>query len=233
MLATDGIWRGAEYSRDAWRGALAPALVSSIALLLSIGVFLCIRRLSGALEVALAPVPLVVTAIGLLAWTLAVRLRLRDRRVAWLLVLVLALFAVACSYPGTRLIDWLVWLGALAALALVPARRSSPAIGSDQGAGQVLQQLSRSRGADGSEIVHGTLLAEFAPAERIAVLHVAFCPPFERLPSVEAEVADGPACDVKIVQVLHQGARLEARLAHASTVAEQVRVEFAATGCTA
>ena len=118
-------------------------------------------------------------------------------------------------------------------LALTPARRSSPAIGSDQEAGQILQQFSRSRGAEGSEIIHGTLLAEFAPGERIAVLHVAFCPPFEQLPSVEAEIADGPACDVKIAQVLHQGARLEARLARASTATEQVHVEFAATGAPA
>ena len=181
------------------------ALAASIALLLAIGVLIFVRRLSGALEVPLAPIPLAVTATGLLAWASAVRLRLRDRRIPWLLALVLGLFAVACSYPAARAIDWLVWLGAFAVLALTPARRSSPANGSDLEAGQILQQLSRSRGAEGSEIVHGTLLAEFAAGERIAVLHVAFCPPFERLPSVEAEIADGPACDVKIVQVLHQG----------------------------
>ncbi len=65
MLATDGTWHEVEGTGDNWRRALAPALVASIALLLAIGVLLFVRRLSGALEVPLAPIPLAVTATGL------------------------------------------------------------------------------------------------------------------------------------------------------------------------
>ena len=229
MLATDGTWREAEDAVNDWRAVVAPALNASLALALAVAVFLFVRRLSGALETPLAPAPLILTASGLLAWSAAIRLRLRDRRADWLSALVLALFAVACSFPGNRWIDWVVWLTALVAYGLIPARRSSPAIGNSRTVEQLLQHLTRSRTADGCETVRGTLLAEFAPGERTAVLHVAFCPPLERLPSVEADAVNGPACDVKLAQVLHQGARLEARLSRASSTAQRVTIEILAT----
>ena len=59
---------------------------------------------------------------------------------------------------------------------------------------------------------HGTVVAEFAPGERTTIVHVAFCPPFELLPQVEAEIADGPDASVQVTQVLHHGARLDVRL---------------------
>jgi hypothetical protein len=229
VLTTDGTWREVDNAGDEWRGAVVPALAASVVLVLAIAVFLLARRVSGALEVSLAPVPLIITAAALVAWASAIRLRLGDRRVTWLSAVVLALFAIACSFPGHRAIDWLVWLTAFAAYGLIPARRSSPAIGADSNSDQLLQQLTRSRAADGCEAVHGRLIAEFAPGERTAVLHVAFCPPFERPPSVEAEVVDGPGCDVKLAQVLHQGARLEARLSRASSAAQRVTIEILAT----
>jgi uncharacterized membrane protein YhaH (DUF805 family) len=230
VLATEGTWHDATPTADDnWRGAVAPALVTSVGLLLAVGAFLFARRLNGALEVPLAPLPLILTAIGLSAWATVFRLRLRDRRADWLVAIVLALFAIGCSFPGHRLLDWLVWLAALAMFGIIPTRRSSPATGTQKSDEQLLQQITRSRSANGCEAIDGTVVAEFAPGERTAVVHVAFCPPFERVPSVEAEVADGPACDVKITQTLHQGARLEARLSRASTAPQRVTIEFAAT----
>ena len=228
MSTTEGTWRELEAGGD-WRSAMVPALIASVALMLVIAAFLLARRVSGAIETPLAPLPLVLTASGLLAWASAVRLRLGDRRVDWLAATVLALSAVACSFPGHRPIDWLVWLTVFAAYGLIPTRRTSPAIESDKTAEHVLQQLTRSRTADGCEAIRGTLVAEFAPGERTATLHVAFCPPFERLPSVEAEAIDSSACDVKLAQVLHQGARLEARLSRASSAAQHVTIEILAT----
>jgi hypothetical protein len=229
LLATDGTWREADDARhDEWRALVGPALWASVGLLLAIGLFLSARRLSGALSESLAPIPLVVTAGGLLAWAVALRLRLRDRRVDWLLAVVLLLFAVGCSAPGGRVVDWVVWLAVLGAFVLMPARRSSPAMGPDSLA-TLVQRLSRSRTADGCETIRGSLVAEFAAGERTAVLHVAFCPPFERLPTVESEIAEGPACELKLAQILHQGCRFEARLARASTRPERVTIEFVAT----
>jgi hypothetical protein len=229
VLATDGTWREAEQAGDDWRRAVVAAFVASLVLALVVGALLFARRMSGALDTPLAPWQLILTASGLVAWSATTRVRLRDRRADWLAALVLALFAVSCSFPGNRPIDWLVWLAAIAAFGLTPARRSSPAGESISSSDETLQQLTRSRAADGSEAIRGTLLAEFAAGERTLVLHVAFCPPFERLPTVEAEVADGPACDVKTAQILHHGARLEARLSRASTTAQRVNIDFAAT----
>jgi hypothetical protein len=229
MLATDGTWREADDARhDEWRALVGPALWASVALLLAIAIFLCARRLDGAFSESLAPIPLVVTAGGLLAWAVALRLRLRDRRALWLGAVTLVLFAVGCSAPGGRAVDWVVWLAVLGAYVLLPGRRGSPAIGPDNLA-TVVQQLSRSRTADGCETIRGSLVAEFAARERAAVLHVAFCPSFERLPTVESEIAEGPACEVKLAQILHQGARFEARLARASTRPQRVTIEFVAT----
>jgi hypothetical protein len=228
MLATDGTWRDAEAAGGVWHAAVAPALRASVLLLFVVAVFLTARRVSGALDAPLAPLPLALTAGGLVAWAAAVRLRLRDRRTDTLAAAVLLLFAVACSFPGHRAIDWIVWLASLAVFGLLPTRRCSQAIDLGTRAEQVLQRLTRSRTAHG-DVIHGLLVAELAPGERVATLHVAFCPPFEQLPRVEATAADNPECDVKVAQTLHQGARLEVRLAHISDAARAVTVEILAT----
>jgi len=229
MLATEGTWREAQDAADEWRALVPSALVASLVLLLVVSIFVLARRWSGALTDTLAPLPLVLTAAVLVAWALAVKLRLRDSRTTLLAAAVLVLFAVGFSFPGERVIDWLVWLSALAVLGLVSTKRYSPAIDSDKASETVLQELTRTRGVQGVETIAGTIAAEFAPGERLAVLHVAFCPPFERLPSVDCEAAAGPACDAKVAQILHQGARVEVRLARASTAEEHVEIEFVAS----
>jgi hypothetical protein len=120
-----------------------------------------------------------------------------------------------------RIVDWLVWLPAIAGdwwlrWALFPAKRSSPPIGArstsvqdDPVDEQLLQQITRTPTAEGREVIHGTLVAELAAGERSATLYVAFCPPFERLPQVEAEATDCPDASVKLIQALHHGAQLE------------------------
>jgi hypothetical protein len=227
MLATDGTWRDVN-DADNWRGAVVPAIVASLVLALVVAVFLVARRMSGALETPLAALPLILTAASLLGWAIAARLQLHDRRVDWLLAGVLALFAIGCSFPGERLIDWLVWMTAFAAYGLIPARRNPLAGEADKREEQVLQQLTRSRTTDGCETIRGTLIAEFAAGERSAIIHTAFCPPFERLPSVKCEAVGGPGCEVKVSQILHQGVRLEVRLSRASTAAQRVTLEILA-----
>jgi hypothetical protein len=147
-------------------------------------------------------------------------------------------------------VDWLVWLPVIVTnsvgpqvieqwrrthkVAVIPSRHSSSAatpanIGEPiEEAGTLLQQLHRSRAADGRETILGTIVAEFAPGERMATLHVAFCPPFEILPQVEAEIADGPDASVKVAQVLHNGARLDVRLVQPAIEATTVSLEIVA-----
>ena len=186
----------------------------------------------------------------LVAWAWLVRLAFRQRPSAhhqslagelrspesafaiWLPLIAISLFAIACSYPVGRLFDWIAWLIALAAVLLgpgvvYPARRSLPATGGES-AESVLQELTRYRLADGREAVRGTLRAEFSAGERSTTLYVAFCPPFERLPHVEAFRLDGPPATVKLAQVLHQGAQIEVRLSGVADCQQSVTVRLSA-----
>lgn len=204
------------------------ALAASIVVALALGIFLAVRRCGGALNVALPPLQLVTTAMLLLAWATTVRAVVRRPLAIWLAAGVLLLFAVACSFPGERAVDWLVWLtvsGVFVAsqnvFADAPSRRSSPAKVTDR----VLQQLTRSRTIGGQDVIHGTLLAEFAAGERSVTLYVAFCPPFERLPQIDIE----SSVDAKLVQSLHNGAQIEVRLPGATKTATFATVEFYAS----
>jgi hypothetical protein len=95
-------------------------------------------------------------------------------------------------------------------------------------AGVPLQQITRYRAPDGTHAIHGTLLAEFAAGERMATLHVAFCPPFERLPTVEAEAVDDSEADVKVAQLLHNGVQIEVRLPEPADESACVTIELLA-----
>lgn len=79
-------------------------------------------------------------------------------------------------------------------------------------ADEVLQQLTRSRTADGSETLAGWLRVAVATGQRSANVHVAFCPPFARTPQVSVEQLDGPETRIKVVQVLPYGVRCDLKL---------------------
>jgi hypothetical protein len=191
--------------------AVRQALAGSIAFALAVGLFLVARRFTGALIDPLPPLQLVIAASLLVALALAVRALITDRYASWISSGALFLFALGCSFPGERAIDWLVWLPAFGALIAshgaiqrTPVRRRPLPANCEK----VLQQITRVRTASGNEVIHATLLAEFARGQRTATIYVGFCPPFERLPHVELE----SVADAKMVQVLHQGAQLEVRL---------------------
>ena len=169
--------------------AVAPALVASLVLAARSSARSCSsRRLSGALGLAArAAAAHRSPPSGLSAWAAAVRLRsCADRRVAWLAARrARAVRHRAAPSLAIALIDWLVWLAAFAAFGLIPARRSSPAVASTAVASRAnCCSNSPARGQPTAcETIRGTLVAEFAAGERTAIVHVAFCPPFERLPS--------------------------------------------------
>ncbi len=97
----------------------------------------------------------------------------------------------------------------------------------------VLSELVREQGADGVETIRGWLLAEFAPGQRTAVAHVAFCPALGGQPQCEAEQVAGPPATVRVAQILPLGARIEARLDAPAQAATAVRIELAASGAAA
>ena len=225
-------------SRDvADRWPVSHVIVATFFLAFASGVFLIIRRATGAFTCAAAAMLLIATAAGLLAWAgciraISTRLRVPASPIAfWLPPLTLILFAVGCSYPGERWIDWIVWGLALAVLGRLsvarrPLRRRSPPADSDGDGEQLLQQLMRYRMADGRVAIRGTLIAEFAAGERVTDLYAAFCPAFETLPHAEANVADDSTASVKMAQLLHNGAQLEVRLPRPSDHSERVTIEL-------
>lgn len=89
------------------------------------------------------------------------------------------------------------------------------------------QQVTRARTPEG-ELITGWVKTEFQPGERTAVLHVAFCPPLEKVPEIEIEQLSGPAARIKAAQVLPQGARFEIRLNVPAVETESLMVAFVA-----
>lgn len=92
----------------------------------------------------------------------------------------------------------------------------------------VLQQLTRSQAADGSEELSGWLRMPFDAGQRTASAHVAFCPPFPRTPELSVRQLDGPSTRIKTAQLLPHGTRLDLKLAAAADRRESVLLEFSA-----
>jgi hypothetical protein len=93
---------------------------------------------------------------------------------------------------------------------------------------EVLQQLTRSQAADGSELLAGWLRMPFSPGQRTGSIHVAFCPPFAETPEVMVEQTDGPETRIKTAQLLPYGARLDLKLHSAAEHPVSVLMQFSA-----
>jgi hypothetical protein len=92
----------------------------------------------------------------------------------------------------------------------------------------VVQQLTRSRAANGAEEISGWLRTCFAAGQRTASVHVAFCPPLGAAPELSVEQIDGPEARIKTAQVLPYGARLDLKLAAALEEPASVLLQFSA-----
>jgi hypothetical protein len=243
LHATEGTWRSA-LSAGAWHSIAA----GSTLLAFSLGMFLVARRATGDVASPLPAALLIPTAATLVAWAWVLRFSQPDIGSWWLpkiagraealfgivlpLVTVL-LFTVGVSYPGSRLVDWLVWITAYAALVLGPRwlispRRGTPAATRRRRSQRLTQDIKRYRDDEGHECVRGMLTADFSPGQRTETLYVGFCPPFEFLPIVTAHAAGNTRASVKVAQVLHNGVQLEVRLPHAAPHQEVTKIEILA-----
>lgn len=79
--------------------------------------------------------------------------------------------------------------------------------------GEILQQITRSRLADGGEILSGWLRVPLAAGQRSANVHLAFCPPFSQTPQLAVDQRDGPSARIRPIQILPYGARFDLKLA--------------------
>lgn len=89
---------------------------------------------------------------------------------------------------------------------------------------EVFQQVTRTREGDKEQIAVSIRVA-FAAGQRIAVEHVAFCPPLLKTPKLAAEVLDGAVAAVSLTSIQPFGIRLEVRLEEPTDEACEVLVE--------
>lgn len=149
-----------------------------------------------------------------------------------------ALFLLLCalSLPGTAnwalMLTWLAfftceaawWWAAYSAnkqrvtghAAPPSVPRNTPAAAEsepcDEPVGEnVFQQITRSREGE-LERISAQLRLAFSVGQRVAVTHLAFCPPLAEVPELEAEVTDGPDASVALTNVQTFGLRLEVKL---------------------
>lgn len=237
MLATDGIVQSL-IMRAGGKGWPVPAIVvASIFFVLVLSLFLFVRRATGALTAPLPTPQLIATATVMCLWALVVR-EFTAKRAAyfWVSLGAMLLVAIGCSFPFARVADWLVWLPAIGCIAVLPftarlkvppsGRRPLSANKADANLEQVLQQLTRFRTTDGKDAIRGVLAAEFEAGERQTTVYVGFCPPFELLPQVEANANGDIEAEVKLAQVLHNGAQLDVRLSEPAEETVAVSIEF-------
>lgn len=92
----------------------------------------------------------------------------------------------------------------------------------------VMQQVTWARDEHGGMAIHGVIRAEFSVGQRQRIVHLAFCPPLDRPPQFTVDLRDGPAADLRAIQIETFGAAIEIRLLEPCAVATMVEVHFLA-----
>lgn len=92
----------------------------------------------------------------------------------------------------------------------------------------VTQQLTRIEEPNGTERLQGWLRTAFAAGQRLASVHVAFCPPFSHGPDAHLKQLAGPEVRIKKVQVFPFGARFDLKLAAPAETPLEVLLQLSA-----
>jgi hypothetical protein len=92
----------------------------------------------------------------------------------------------------------------------------------------VTQQVTRLVEPDGTERVVGWMRVSFEPGQRLASVHLSFCPPFGRTPEATLERLEGPQVRIKRVQVFPFGARFDLKLSVPAEQRSDVLLQVAA-----
>ena len=239
---------------------------SVVAALLTVGLLIVARRLTGALNTDLPRDTMLLLAVGAAATLASTRIAWRrsfpletpadlsfaDQLLGWASSAALALLAIGCCYPANRTADWLIWLPILVADQLwrqnffdagepwVPKSDDleknnlwlqaapTPVLADAPQHDDIVQQLYRVRDEQDGEVIYGTVRADFVAGQRIAVVHVGFCPPLAHLPEIEAEALPGFTAKIKVAQALAHGTRLDVRLSTPAQDACQVWIDMSA-----
>ena len=90
----------------------------------------------------------------------------------------------------------------------------------------VSQRITRGKEENGVEAVFGVVRCDFAVGQRQQNLHIAFCPPLERVPELTTDQIDGPIVKIKPSMVEVFGAGLEVKLPAPCSEPTSVQVQF-------
>jgi hypothetical protein len=88
----------------------------------------------------------------------------------------------------------------------------------------LVQRVTRIREND-RELLHALLQAEVPADDRIAVVHLAFCPPLAARPELTAHAMESEDAEIRVTQVETFGARIEVRLTQAEEEPRRVLIE--------
>lgn len=120
---------------------------------------------------------------------------------------------------------------------LLPAVAAPPAepLGADRqsfearrGEREVPEWLERVTGETGDVTLRGQIVADFAPGQSVATVHVSFNPPFARLPEFSHEVFGAPAIRSRAPAVYHYGVRVELKRNGDTSTAARAEIRFVA-----
>jgi hypothetical protein len=92
----------------------------------------------------------------------------------------------------------------------------------------LVQQLTRVREGD-RESLHALVRAEIPGGDRLAVLHLSFCPPLGEAPELRAHAVEAEDAEVRVTLAETFGARIEVRLPREDAAARSVLVEVLGT----
>ena len=94
----------------------------------------------------------------------------------------------------------------------------------------VLQKLTRYRTEEGVDCLKGWLRVDIPAGYRAQNVHLAFCPAFEKAPSITVQPEEGSvSCRIKTVQSLPYGAHLEVKLPKPSSHDQTLALSFNAS----
>jgi hypothetical protein len=154
-------------------------------------------------------------------------------------IMLLASITLPAAAPWSVAVAWFLLIANEASSWLIfhrlrrarasPARPLPPPLLAEQVEPEIpaslVQQITRVQ-EEGRESIHGLLRAEIPAGDRLAVVHVAFCPPLAAAPELQAHAIDAEDADVRITQAETFGTRIEARLQEPAVDRSSVLIEL-------
>lgn len=221
---------------------------SSLVLAVAIAGVLLGRRMAGAfVEPLVGPAMLATAVVIVLVAGLLQQTRPQGRMGLVVPAIAAALGLASITLPGAApwsvALAWFVFVTAQAGVLYGTfqqprltqrSTRPSPGIGLASGqepaeefvSEHLIQQLTRERTTTGSEAVHALIRATCPPGDRLAVVHLAFCPPLGSTPRLTAHVLDDSGAEAKITLAETYGTRIELRLPKAAEAGQSILLEL-------